>query len=76
MHVFSAGDSVEALAFDSVHQRLAISSHYGQIRMLLFQNGKFAEMWRDELLDAIPRALLFRDNGSSLVIFTLETGTV
>ena len=44
--------------------------------MLLFQNGKFAEMWRDELLDAIPRALLFRDNGSSLVIFTLETGTV
>ncbi|PPQ97700.1 hypothetical protein CVT26_001883 [Gymnopilus dilepis] len=76
LSVFSAGDSVEAFSFDPVHQRLAVGSHYGQIKLLRCQNGKFVEVWQDELRDAIPRAILFSDNGRSVNIFTLETGAI
>ncbi|PPR02023.1 hypothetical protein CVT26_008717 [Gymnopilus dilepis] len=74
--VFSAGDSVEALAFDPIYQRFAVGSHYGQIKLLRYQNGKIAELWADEVQDAIPRALLFADTGRSLNIYILETGLI
>ncbi|KAF8871568.1 hypothetical protein CPB84DRAFT_1753947 [Gymnopilus junonius] len=76
LRVFSLGDSVENFAFDHHHQHMAISSHYGKIRMLQYQQGKFVELWEDELLDAIPRALFFSDNGHSLTIYAMETGMI
>jgi hypothetical protein len=40
---FTSGDPVEATAFDPVHKRVLVSSHYGVIRMYSFGlNGKFA----------------------------------
>ncbi|PPQ96516.1 hypothetical protein CVT26_010432 [Gymnopilus dilepis] len=76
LQVFTAGDSVEAFAYDPNHQRLAVSSHYGRIKMLRLQQGKFVELWEDELLDAIPRAVFFSDNGRSVLIFAMESGVI
>ena len=76
LRIFSAGDSVEAFVFDSNHQRLAVSSHYGKIKLLRYQQGKFVELWEDELLDAIPRALSFSDGGRSITIFAMENGAM
>jgi hypothetical protein len=40
-HTFAASDSVEALAFDPMHNRLAVSSHYGHVQMYrLEKNGE------------------------------------
>lgn len=74
--VFSAGDGVEAFAFDPNHNRLAITSHYGQIKMLRYQNRKFTDLWGDEMLETIPHAVLFSDSGHSLMTFVMETGGV
>ena len=37
LQVFSRGDSVETFAFDSHFMRVAISSHYGEVKMLCLQ---------------------------------------
>ncbi|PPQ82202.1 hypothetical protein CVT26_009573 [Gymnopilus dilepis] len=76
LRIFAVGDSVEAFAYDSNHQRLAVSSHYGKLKMLRLQQGKFVESWEDELSDAIPRALFFSNNGHSVSIFAMESGAI
>jgi hypothetical protein len=39
--VFSAGDSVEAIAYDPEHRRVAVTSHYGHVKLVTVeQNGK------------------------------------
>lgn len=75
--VFSRGDSVESLAFDPHFQRIAISSHYGKMKVFRYQNtGELVELWSDEFTDIIPRATIFADNGNSLMVYALETGIV
>lgn len=76
MRVFSSGDGVEAFAFDQCFQRFAVSSHYGKVKMFRFERGDLVELWADELLDAIPRAVFFTDKGQSVSIFGMENGTV
>lgn len=39
--VFSAGDSIEAIAYDPEHRRVAVTSHYGHIKLFtVARNGK------------------------------------
>jgi hypothetical protein len=72
--VFTAGDSVESFCFDPVHLRLVVTSHYGQIKMYEVNAGMLIDLWTEEMNDAIPRATLFVDKGSSVIVYGLETG--
>lgn len=74
--VFSHGDSVESLAFDPHFQRIAISSHYGKLKVFHYQSNELVELWSHEIVDTIPHAILFTDNGNSVVVYALETGMV
>lgn len=44
--------------------------------MFRFDKGNLVELWADELLDAIPRAILFTDKGQDVSIFGMENGTM
>ena len=77
LQVFSRGDSVETFAFDSHFTRVAVSSHYGEVKMLRLQGTDLVELWTSKLdVAAIPRALEFFDHGESVNIFTMENGTM
>ena len=53
--VFTPSDSVESFSFDSVHHRLVITSHFGQIKMYEVDAGTLKDLWTEEMDDAIPR---------------------
>lgn len=72
--VFSPGDSVEDFCFDSVHHRLVVTSHFGQIKMYEVKAGMLIDLWTEDMNDAIPRATLFMDKGNSIMVYGLETG--
>ena len=72
--MFTPGDSVESFSFDYVHSRLIVTSHYGQIKMFEVNAGMLIDLWTEEMSDAIPRAMLFMDKGSSVMVYGLETG--
>jgi hypothetical protein len=72
--VFTPGDSVESFSFDYVHSRLIVTSHYSQIKMFEVNAGMLIDLWTEEMSDAIPRATLFMDKGSSVMVYGLETG--
>jgi hypothetical protein len=75
LQVFNHGDSVETFVFDPHVGRVAVSSHYGEVKMLRLQGTKFMELWKDKLdVAAIPQALAFVDCGESINIFTMENG--
>jgi WD40 repeat protein len=75
--LFSRGDSVESVAFDPHFQRIAISSHYGKVKVFRYQSAsELVELWSHEFVDIIPRAVLFADNGNSVLVYALETGIV
>lgn len=44
--------------------------------MFRFEKGNLEELWADELLDAIPRAIFFTDKGQDVSIFGMENGTM
>jgi hypothetical protein len=74
--VFTPGDSVESFSFDSVHHRLIVTSHFGQIKMYEVNAGMLVDLWTEDMTDAIPRATLFMDKGNSVMVYGLETGKV
>ena len=75
--VFNHGDGVEALAFDIVSQRVAVSSHYGELKMLDLQGTNLVQIWNDKVdTFAIPWGLIFVDRGQSINIYMLENGIV
>ena len=74
--VFTPGDSVESFCFDSVHYRLIVTSHFGQIKMYEVNAGMLVDLWTEDMSDAIPRATLFMDKGNSVMVYGLETGKV
>ncbi|PPQ97562.1 hypothetical protein CVT26_002347 [Gymnopilus dilepis] len=74
--VFTPGDSVEAFDIDKNYQRIAISSHNGTIKLCSIDDGVLAELWRTELLDAIPRSVRFVDSGRMVLIYGMETGAL
>ena len=75
--MFNRGDSVETFAFDPHAGHVAVSSHYGEIKMLRLQGTNFVELWKEKLdVAAIPRGLIFVDRGQSINIFTMENGVV
>ena len=77
LQVFNRGDGVETFAFDPHVGRVAVSSHYGDIKMLHLQDKSLMELWKDKLdVAAIPRALVFVDHGEFINIFTMENGIV
>ena len=45
-NVFAVDDPVESVDYDRVKSRLAVSSHYGKIKMYnVDKNGKWATYW-------------------------------
>ena len=38
--------------------------------------GSVTDLWKEDIQDAIPRAILFVDKGNSIIIYGLETGAV
>ncbi len=77
LQAFNRGDGVEAFAFDPQVGRVAVSSHYGEVKMLRLQGTNLVELWTDKLdVAAIPRALEFADHGEFISIFTMENGIV
>lgn len=77
LQVFNRGDGVETFAFDPIVGRVAVSSHYGEIKMFRLQGTSLVELWKDKLdIAAIPRALEFVDRGEYINIFTLENSIV
>ncbi len=74
--IFSPGDSVESFSFDPNSQRLVISSHYGEVKLFRLKGENLVGLWSDKLPDAIPRAVVFSDNGNLVVIYAMETGVV
>lgn len=73
---FSAGDSIESIAFDAKNLRLAASSHYGRFKMFKYSLGQLTESWVVENNDYIPRAVRFSDNGENAIVYGLENGIV
>ena len=77
LQTFNRGDGVETFAFDPQAGRVAVSSHYGEIKMLRLQGTNLVELWKDKIeVTAIPRALEFVDRGEFISIFTMENGIV
>ena len=75
LQIFNRGDGVETFAFDPHVKCIAVSSHYGEVKMLRLQGNDLVELWKDKLdVAAIPRALAFIDRGESINIFTMENG--
>ena len=72
--VFTSGDSVESFSFDSVHNRLIVTSHFGQIKMYEVNAGMLIDLWTEEMCDAIPRGTVFMDRGNTVMVYGLETG--
>ena len=77
LQVFNRGDGVETFAFDPHVGRVAVSSHYGEIKMFRLQGTNLVELWKDSMdVAAIPRALEFVDRGEFINVFTMENGIV
>ena len=74
--IFPPGDSIESFAFDPSGQRFAIASHYGQLKVFRVDAAGLTRLWEDKLPDVIPRAVFFADQGASVIIYTMETGTM
>jgi hypothetical protein len=87
--VVPSSDSIESLAHDHVHNRLAVTTHYGEVRLYtveksgkchhkkwqspLMMVGSLVELWQKRISDAIPRAIHFIDNYQTIVYFALES---
>ena len=77
LEVFNRGDSIETFAFDPHFGRVAVSSHYGEIKMFRLQGTTLSELWKDTLkVAAIPRALIFVDHGETVNVYTMENGAM
>lgn len=53
-----------------------MSSHYGEVKVFRLEGENLVELWSDKLSDAIPRAVVFSDNGNLVIIYAMETGVV
>jgi hypothetical protein len=87
--VVPPSDSIESLAHDYVHNRLAVTTHYGEVRLYTVEKsgklpiktwqsslmavGSLVELWHKRISDAIPRAIHFIDNYQTIVYFALES---
>ncbi|KJA13231.1 hypothetical protein HYPSUDRAFT_209716 [Hypholoma sublateritium FD-334 SS-4] len=73
---FDFNDAVEAMSFDRINSRLAISSHSGQIKVVTVStNLGLQPLWQSKVDAAIPRALFLHGaNNSLLMTLSLETG--
>ncbi|KAK0436312.1 WD40-repeat-containing domain protein [Desarmillaria tabescens] len=76
----ASSDPVELLVFDRATQRLAVTSHFGEIRAyrIELQNFKatFRQEWSRNNAAMIPRSSAFVNLGRDLLIFGLNTGDV
>lgn len=74
--IFSSGDSVESFSFDPHFQRVVMSSHYSEVKVFRLEGENLVELWSDKLSDAIPRAVVFSDDGNLVIIYAMEIGVV
>lgn len=74
--IFGPGDSVESFACDPSAQRFAITSHYGHLRVCHIENARLTKLWEDKFDEVIPRAVTFGDQGASVIVYVMETGTM
>jgi hypothetical protein len=44
--------------------------------MYSFNMGLLTDLWATECVDAIPRAILFSDEGNKVTIYELESGNM
>ncbi|KAF8512356.1 WD40-repeat-containing domain protein [Hysterangium stoloniferum] len=72
----SLNDSIESFAFDPSAQHLAITSHYGQLKVFQVDHAHLTKLWEDSLPDVIPRAVSFPDEGTSVIVYVMETGMI
>ncbi|KAF8518163.1 WD40-repeat-containing domain protein [Hysterangium stoloniferum] len=72
--IFPLNDSIESFAFDPSAQRLAITSHYGQLKVFQVDHAHLTKLWEDTLPDVIPQAVSFADEGTSVIVYVMETG--
>ncbi|KAF8879433.1 hypothetical protein CPB84DRAFT_1852107 [Gymnopilus junonius] len=71
-------DSVDSFLYDPNFQRIAITSHYGKIKVYSLgrETGNLAGLWTHEVTETIPRAVFFGDHGNSLSVYAMEGGTI
>ena len=77
--VFEPSDPVEAITFDPIHSRLAVSSHHGHVTLYeLGKHGTMMKLWTHTVNAdkkvAIARAIKFHNDYKKMLIFVLETG--
>ncbi|PBK81010.1 WD40 repeat-like protein [Armillaria gallica] len=81
VHASSAArDAVESLSFDRSSNRLAVTSHYGEVRAysLDLKNRKSKTLfhldWSTHNTMRLPRATAFTNDGHEILVFGLNTG--
>ncbi|PPQ84922.1 hypothetical protein CVT24_013126 [Panaeolus cyanescens] len=76
VHVFDHIDSVESVAYDGNSNHLAIASHSAKLILFRLQrDGALSRVWKNDLTEAsLPRMLNFVDQGSRLIVHSLERG--
>ena len=67
---------MESFSFDPHFQRVVMSSHYGEVKVFRLEGENLVKLWSDKLSDAIPRAVVFSDDGNLVIIYAMETGVV
>ncbi|KAF8516552.1 WD40-repeat-containing domain protein [Hysterangium stoloniferum] len=67
--IFPLNDSIESFAFDPSAQCLAITSHYGQLKVFQVDHAHLTKLWEDTLPDVSPRAVSFTDEGTSVIVY-------
>ncbi|PPQ70087.1 hypothetical protein CVT26_013421 [Gymnopilus dilepis] len=75
---FSSDDSVESISYDPNFCRIAITSHYGKVKVcrLKREGGAIVTLWKNSLSETIPRAIFFIEQGKALLVYAMENGAV
>uniref|UniRef100_A0A8H8CE81 Uncharacterized protein n=1 Tax=Psilocybe cubensis TaxID=181762 RepID=A0A8H8CE81_PSICU len=72
--VFAFNDSVEKMAFDKLNNRLAVTSHSGEIKVFAVNNTSLRLLWADNIGKVITSGLFFfGGSNQSLLTIGLET---
>ncbi|KAF9472479.1 WD40 repeat-like protein [Pholiota conissans] len=75
--VFAFNDAVEAIAYDRINSKMAITSHSGQVKMFAVDKMSLKLLWTANMNNAIPRAVFFHGPSNSLLMtLGLETGEI
>ncbi|SJL10782.1 uncharacterized protein ARMOST_14176 [Armillaria ostoyae] len=80
LQVSEGSDPVESLCFDHHSSRIAIGSHYGDVKVYKVELSESRVEttldWSRRMAKSIPRSMAFINEGKDMLVFGLNTGDV